>query len=315
MQAIWGRCENYGGVTTFVEFVRAQAHEDEALYMAFRTETVQAIRSALAVTPDEHGSTTAADDEAAGAGFARAADQVIRAVPIVSDFARAVARCGLGTVIRATLRIIASLDRYPIFRFVNRITGNRMPALGSPYSSVVLDNCAPWEPVGSGDELPVASASAMPRDYREDAVTQNQLTLVTIVDPTHVDRVKAVMAAIDSYAKRLAPPGSLIGIGTIHFVRWLLIDGDRRLVLLSDYDGSWENYIAEFAEMILSGLDAIWETSFGYPPDGARDLAAFKRFLRAHQVPAEVFYSAYPDATTLNIGNALRRCRARSASV
>jgi hypothetical protein len=61
--------------------------------------------------------------------------------------------------------------------------------------------------------------------------------------------------------------------------------------------------------MILSGLDAIWETSFGYPPDGARDLPAFKRFLRAHQVPAEVFFSAYPDATTLNIRDDLELAR------
>ena len=102
------------------------------------------------------------------------------------------------------------------------------------------------------------------------------------------------MSAIDSYAKRLAPAGSLIGISTIHFVRWLLIDDGRRLMMVSDYDGSWESYIDEFAELILSGLDAIWETSYGYPPDGARDLPAFKRFLRSHQVPSEVFYSAYP---------------------
>jgi hypothetical protein len=72
-------------------------------------------------------------------------------------------------------------------------------------------------------------------------------------------------------------------------------------MMVSDYDGSWESYIDEFAEMILSGLDAIWETSYGYPADGARDLPAFKRFLRSHQVPAELFYSAYPDETVLNI--------------
>jgi hypothetical protein len=80
--------------------------------------------------------------------------------------------------------------------------------------------------------------------------------------------------------------------------------------MVSDYDGSWENYIDEFAEMILSGLDAIWGTSFGYPPDGARDLPAFKRFLRAHQVPAEVFFSAYPDQTILNVSSNLALARA-----
>jgi hypothetical protein len=53
--------------------------------------------------------------------------------------------------------------------------------------------------------------------------------------------------------------------------------------------------------MILSGLGAIWSTSLGFPPDGARDLPAFKRFLRSHQVPSEVFYSAYPEETVLMI--------------
>ena len=95
------------------------------------------------------------------------------------------------------------------------------------------------------------------------------------------------MAAIDLVRQAAVAPGSLIGISTIHFVRWLLIDDGRRLMFVSDYDGSWESYIDEFAEMIVSGLDAIWETSFGIPPDGARDLPAFKRFLRSHQVPAE----------------------------
>ena len=56
------------------------------------------------------------------------------------------------------------------------------------------------------------------------------------------------MSAIDSYARRLAPPGSLIGVSTIHFVRWVLIDDGRRLMMVSDYDGSWESYIDEFAE-------------------------------------------------------------------
>jgi hypothetical protein len=58
--------------------------------------------------------------------------------------------------------------------------------------------------------------------------------------------------------------------------------------------------------MILSGLDAIWQTALGYPPDGARDVPALKRFLRTHQVRAEAFYSAYPDATVLNIVDATR---------
>jgi hypothetical protein len=186
---------------------------------------------------------------------------------------------------------------------LNRITRNAMPPRRSPYSSVALDHCAAAEPLEPGDEVTADMAHQPPPAFREDVVAQNQLTLVTVVRPGHVNQVRAVMAAIDSYAKRLSPPGSLIGISTIHFVKWLVIDDGRRLLMVSDYDGSWESYIDEFAQMILSGLDAIWTPSYGYPPDGARDLPALKRFLRTHQAPSEVFFSAYPNQTLLNIAD------------
>jgi hypothetical protein len=292
MQAIWGSCEAYSGVESFPAFVRAHAHQPEAFYIAYREENVEQIQSAIAARRRLEGAPAVAGRRVP------LLERIVRALPIGGDVARAVKRAGLANVYNGTNRIVASLNRYLVFRFANWLTSNTMPARQSLHTSVAIDNCVPRDLDGLPHTHP-------PPTFREDVVTQNQLTLVTEVDPRHVDRVKAVMSAIDSYAKRLSPPGSLIGISTIHFVRWLLIDDDTRLVMLSDYDGSWESYIDEFAEMILSGLDAIWETSFGYPPDGARDLPAFKRFLRTHQFPAEIFFSAYPDATILNIANDL----------
>ena len=221
-----------------------------------------------------------------------------------------IVRYGFANAFYAARKTIASLNRYPLVRWVNQLTGNRMPPRQSVYSSAPLDNCAAPAPLVPGDEVPSGPDSRLPSAFREDAVTQNQLTLVTVVTPGQADRVRAVMAAIDALAKRLAPPGSLIGVSTIHFVKWLVIDDGRRLMMVSDYDGSWESYIDEFAEMILSGLDAIWETAYGYPPDGARDVPAFKRFLRSHQVPSEVFFSAYPEETVLNMTNDLEFARA-----
>jgi len=97
-----------------------------------------------------------------------------------------------------------------------------------------------------------------------------------------------------------------VRISTIHTVRWALLDGGKRLLMASNYDGTWENYIDEFAELILSGLDAIWDSSYSFPELGAQDVAAFKHFLRCHQAPANVFYSAYPAATVQNIQYALK---------
>jgi hypothetical protein len=296
LDAIWGRCDGYAGAAGFAAFARRHALEPEGFYIAFRDETVASIQRAI-------GGDRRAPPASLASCLARLWRRAIRAAPVLADLVRAVARFGLVAVFRNTSRIVASLDRITVFRVFNRLTGNGLPPRRSPYSSVTLDNCAPLAPLVPGDELPFVPAAPPPAP-REDLVAQNELTLVTVVQPGGADSVRAVLAAIDSYAKRLAPPGSLIGVSTIHFVRWLLIDDARRLVLLSDYDNSWESYIDEFAELILSGLDAIWGTSYGYPPDGARDVPALKRFLRAHQVRADVFYSAYPEDTVLNIVDA-----------
>ena len=87
------------------------------------------------------------------------------------------------------------------------------------------------------------------------------------------------MSAIDSYVEA-AGAGRLAHRHQHHSFRQMAADrrgpaaddGERLRRILG-------NYIDEFAEMILSGLDAIWETAYGFPPDGARDLPAFKQFL------------------------------------
>jgi hypothetical protein len=307
LDGIWGPCEGFSGATSFPAFISAHAHEPEAYYIAFRDETVASIRHAISIRPQ-----TTSSEPPLARGFARqvadALKRVIRAAPVVQDMLRAVARLGFANVYAGVSGITASLDRYAIIRLLNWITQNRMPPRASPFSSVLLDNCAAPVPFAPGDEFPSALASR-PAAFREDVIAQNQLTLVTVVDEGRGDRLRAVMSAIDAYARRLSPPGSLTGISTIHFVRWLIIDNGRRLLFVSDYDNSWENYIDEFAEMILSGLDAIWGTALGFPPDGARDLPAFKRFLRCHQVPSEAFFSAYPDETVLNIAADTARAR------
>jgi hypothetical protein len=239
--------------------------------------------------------------------------RIVRALPLAFDLFTAILKYGFWNVVQGGLRVIASLDRFPQLRLLNRLTGNRLPPRQSPYSSVSLDNCGAPAPLVAGDEVPADPRHPIPPAFREDVVAQNQLTLVTVVKPGQENRVRAVMAGIDAYARRLSPPGSLSGISTIHFVKWLVIDNGRRLLMVSDYDGSWESYIDEFAEMILSGLDAIWETSYGFPPDGARDVPAFKRFLRLHQVASEVFFSAYPETTVLKIVRERARIETRSA--
>ncbi len=166
------------------------------------------------------------------------------------------------------------------------------------------------------------SRSAWEGTPSEDLVSQNQLTLVTVVQPERLQQLRAVLDVIDLYARHLAEQGSLVGISTIHTVRWALLDGGKRLLMASNYDGTWENYIDEFAELILSGLDSIWDSSYGFPELGAQDVAALQalpalppgagecilqRLPGSHRTEYLVCHTepARPVATAMNQGNRL----------
>jgi hypothetical protein len=303
-EAIWGLCEGYSGEDGFPAFIRRYTVQPQAYYMAFRDVPLARIRRALKVraksTKPPHrlppGSLTAAAVTVAG--------DLQRFPRAVLDLPGMFRRRGPVNTVMAARRVNATLDRVWWARLFNRLTLNSYPPPPHRYSGAPVDTAADCAPASPEDE--VALGSDWEGAPREDLVSQNQLTLVTVVRPEGLPRLKAVLEVIEVYAKRLAEQGSLVGISTIHTVRWALLDGGKRLLLASNYDGTWEAYIDEFAELILSGLDAIWESSHGFPELGSQDVAALKYFLRCHQAPANVFYSAYPAATVPNINDALR---------
>jgi hypothetical protein len=302
--AIWGICEGYAGAESFPDFIRRHTVRPQAYYMAFRDVSLGRIRRALKAyaksTTLPHrippGSLTASVITVAGdlRRFPRAA----------LDLPGMFWRRGPVNTVLAARRVNATLDRVWWARLLNRVMLNSYPPPPHRYSGAPVDTTADCAPATPQDE--VASWSDWEGVPGEDVVSQNQLTLVTVVRPEQLPRLRAVLDVIEVYARRLAEQGSLVGISTIHTVRWALLDGGKRLLLASNYDGTWEAYIDEFAELILSGLDAIWESSYGFPELGSQDVAALKYFLRCHQAPANVFYSAYPAATVPNINDALR---------
>jgi hypothetical protein len=116
--------------------------------------------------------------------------------------------------------------------------------------------------------------------------------------------------------------GELSGIPSIHFAHWSLIDGGRRLLFLSNFDGSWENYLDDFIDKASHGLTAIWSNTVGFPRTaflvrgGARDGTRFKDIARQKQVFTNVWYSAYPDltVTTINANSTIREDLFRNLS-
>jgi hypothetical protein len=64
-----------------------------------------------------------------------------------------------------------------------------------------------------------------------------------------------------------------------------------------------EDYLAEFAERDEGPLNAIFSQCEGWP--GARPAGPFIQYVKAHMIPAEYYYSAYPRYTVREIKRAL----------
>ena len=102
-------------------------------------------------------------------------------------------------------------------------------------------------------------------------------------------------------------PGFLANIGTIHSARFVRLPGTRKLVFLSNYNGSWESYLEDFVEKGSDGMTSIWSNCEGFPETellftkGAKDGDRFKRFARRSMQPTLMWYSAYDDLTAAQI--------------
>jgi hypothetical protein len=145
----------------------------------------------------------------------------------------------------------------------------------------------------------------------EDHVAQNPFTAVGSLKPGWFRRATAstVLRIVDYGLRHIYNRGSLTGVDTIHFARWVFIDDKRRMIFASNYDGSLESYMDDFIDKVAWGLNAVFSNGAGYPRtrwlvlDGARQEQAFKNYLRCHQLPTHVWYSAYDALTARNIND------------
>lgn len=119
---------------------------------------------------------------------------------------------------------------------------------------------------------------------------------------------RAVLFLTDYGSRHVFNSGSLAGVTTIHFARWVTLDGGRRVMFISHYDGSLESYMNDFVDKVAWGLNAVFSNGVEYPrtrwlfAGGARDELEFKKHLRTRQVPVPLWYSAYPGLTASNLG-------------
>ena len=156
------------------------------------------------------------------------------------------------------------------------------------------------EPLGL-DINQLDPAHLQPLMAQEDYVYQNQITQVFNTKPGLYRLALPLFLWItNQLAWILFVKGSLLGTPTIHFARWVIIDGGRRFVFLSNFDGSFDEYLGDFIDNGGWGLNAIYGNSEGYPRTlfllgkGSYQIGQFLGWGRYYQVPTQAWYSAYP---------------------
>ena len=119
---------------------------------------------------------------------------------------------------------------------------------------------------------------------------------------------------------RLMPSalGGLLGLQLIHFARWVTIrrgqwpnlgQGHQHLkndyvLFLSNFNGTWDQYIDAFADGIPGGLDLLWYGATKYPH--SIPISTFKDYITANQIETAVYYNATPCSAQRDIKAALR---------
>ncbi len=115
----------------------------------------------------------------------------------------------------------------------------------------------------------------------------------------------------------------LLGLSFIHFARWVLIRRDQwprvgeqpreqlqndYMLFISNFNGTWDQYIDAFSDGLPGGLDLLWYTSTKYPH--SIPVTPFKNYIRANQIDTDYYYNATPGAAQKDIKAAMRLRRA-----
>jgi hypothetical protein len=140
---------------------------------------------------------------------------------------------------------------------------------------------------------------------------QNPLTLVmTIRSEASARELQGLLHKIQS-----APPDknpiwtALNKLKTVHFARFVFLEQNTKLAVITTYDGSFEDYINEFIDEIGDVFNALLaHMADASPIPIQQNRQAFLDYVKKNDLRAiEPFYSAYPKATVLDIHAALEQ--------
>jgi hypothetical protein len=150
----------------------------------------------------------------------------------------------------------------------------------------------------------------------EDYNVTNQFSAMGSIKPGLFRRwtLRFFLYLVNYTARHIYTRGHLARVPTIHFARWVFLDGNKRMLFASNYDGSLDSYMDDFINKVGWGLNLVFSNGIGYPTtnwlvlEGSKGEQKFKYFLRRHQLPTEVWYNAHSGLSAFDLKrNALIR--------
>ncbi|WP_342152795.1 hypothetical protein [Methylorubrum sp. SB2] len=110
----------------------------------------------------------------------------------------------------------------------------------------------------------------------------------------------------------------LLGLSLIHFARWVMIRRDQwpdlgqgkpqlandYMLFVSNFNGTWDQYIDAFSDGIPNGLDLFWYSSIKYPH--SIPVTPFKDYIQDNQFDTSYYYNATPGSAQRDVKAALR---------
>ncbi|BDI31087.1 hypothetical protein CCAX7_31380 [Capsulimonas corticalis] len=151
--------------------------------------------------------------------------------------------------------------------------------------------------------MPETAAPAVPV---APVLVQSPLTVImTIKSPEDYEALNATLQGFNAMPPDQNPViQALNSVGTVHFARFVFLDNNTKLGIITTFDGSFEKYIRDFAEKLGPIFDMIHVHMIDSPPLPVKEHPdEFLQYVRDHDVTPVAFYSAYPSLTVLDIKN------------
>jgi hypothetical protein len=150
------------------------------------------------------------------------------------------------------------------------------------------------------------------QDENSPCCMQNHFINVSVVKPgaLRLWALKLVLWVVHFAGIVYFNRGSLGGIPSIHFARWVILDrkefGLPLLLFLTNYDGGWDSYLGDFVDEASQGVSGTWSNTGGFPRTwglilggGSRFEKQFKAYARCGQRRSLAWFTAYPNVSVV----------------